>query len=129
MPTESGDATTVLLVDDDRSLLQSLTTALARHGYSVLPAADEEAAIRIVEGFRGRLDLALLDIVLDETTGAQLGMLVAERHPEAVVLFMSGHASDDPVLRGSIDADVNFIEKPFEIEELVGAIEGFLAEE
>jgi DNA-binding NtrC family response regulator len=64
------------------------------------------------------IDLLLTDVVMPEMSGKELFMRIAEIRPGIRALFMSGYAANIIAQRGVLDADVNFIQKPFSLESL-----------
>lgn len=125
-PGERGR--TVLIVEDDDGLRETLAKGLARHGFHVLTAATAAEALERAEA-EGEIDVLVLDIVLPDSWGAQVALAHTAFQPQTKFIYMSGHAQDDSVLRASVDVDeVPFLEKPFEVSELVEVIERTLAE-
>jgi two-component system cell cycle sensor histidine kinase/response regulator CckA len=110
---------TILLVDDEDSVRRMLTQLLERHGYTVLAAQDGVDALAVSDRYTGRIDLLITDIMMPRMHGRDLSKRLQERRPDTRVLFMSGYASDEIVERGLLDARMAFIQKPFEISELM----------
>lgn len=117
------DPTTVLVVDDDDDLRRSLVAALKRHGYRVLDADSAERGLQLAEAEPGGVHVALLDIMLPDSWGAQIVPDLRMHHPEIRVVFTSGYAASDPVLLAAIDPDTPFLHKPFDVDELLAAID------
>jgi|HubBroStandDraft_1064217.scaffolds.fasta_scaffold140151_2 DNA-binding response OmpR family regulator len=86
MPT-----TTVLIVDDDQAIADTLAVIFRMHGYSALVAYSAEQAIdRIASSIP---DLALLDVNLPGMNGIDLAIVLKANHPECHLLLVSGHES------------------------------------
>jgi len=116
---------TILLVEDEDDLRESLREVLEEEGYRVLDAADGAAALLVLERDGGALHLLLTDVVMPRMSGRELAMRVRETRPEVRVLFMSGwdpHASrlwrDEP--------GVALLPKPFTGDELTDKIRQLL---
>ena len=109
---------TILVVDDDPSVLQVASKVLKRGGYEVLEAEGGEAALRIAEESKDRISLLLTDVVMPGMGGRELSEAFAERYPAVHILFMSAYTEDEVILRGVRVAEVNFISKPFTVKGL-----------
>jgi signal transduction histidine kinase/CheY-like chemotaxis protein len=116
---------TILLVEDEDDLRESLREVLEEEGYRVLDAADAIAALEVLEKHGGPLHLLLTDVVMPRMSGRELALRVREAQPEARILFMSGwdpHASrlwrDEP--------GVALLPKPFTGDELTEKIRQLL---
>lgn len=113
---------TILYVDDyadNRRLLQSVLEAA---GFSVVQAPDGTQALKkLVEG---RLDLALIDLHLPDTTGYELAVRVRElpEYKKLPIIFVTA-GDHDPAARNSpLTPYDTFIQKPFELEALLREI-------
>jgi two-component system OmpR family response regulator len=103
----------LLVVDDDRDLVELLDYALRREGYDVVRAYDGESAVDAVG--RERPDLVVLDINLPKLTG----FVVLER-------LLSARQDESDILRGlQLGAD-DYITKPFRPKELVARVKAIL---
>jgi len=109
---------TILVVDDDPSVLQVASKVLRRGGYEVVEAGSGEAALDVAEQNDGQLDLLLTDVVMPGMSGRELAERLAERYPDVRLLFMSAYTEDEVILQGVRVAEVNFISKPFTVEGL-----------
>ncbi len=109
---------TILLVEDENTILQMTTLMLKRLGYTVLPAGSPELALDIVRTHDKGLDLLITDVVMPEMNGRELASRIQAVYPDIPVLFMSGYTADVIAHRGVLDQGVNFIQKPFSKKEL-----------
>ena len=117
---------TILVVEDDPSILPLLERILQRQGYEVL-AADSPVKARELAAMRqGEIQLLLTDVVLPDTNGRELASQLSKDQPNLMVLFMSGYTSNVIAHRGVLDDDVCFIQKPFESRELSEKVRGLL---
>jgi CheY-like chemotaxis protein len=102
---------TVLLVEDDDDVRVTVRRALASKGFRVCEAAHGEEAIAVANGEKS-IDLVLTGMVLPGSSGPAIFDCVRVIHPEAQVLYMSGHA--DPSLpENAPEASAFFLQKPF----------------
>jgi PAS domain S-box-containing protein len=113
---------TVLVVEDERALREIIEESLTALGYSVLAAADAEAALRTCETFSGTLDLMVTDVIMPGMGGGELARRFQERRPDTWVLYMSGFTDDSALLHGVLAEDMPFLEKPFTTNALAGKV-------
>ena len=112
-PSSLKTEETVLLVEDNKSLLRSAARMLERLGYHVLKADSPSNALLWVNDHDLRIDLLLSDVVLPEMTGKALALKIHAIRPDIKHLFMSGYTQNAISHKGILEAGVNFIPKPF----------------
>jgi DNA-binding NtrC family response regulator len=117
----------VLLVDDDETFLRTFGAGLTRSGFDVVTAASFQDALDRAGEPGPPLDVLVADINLQDGFGARLAMALAPLQPGARVVYISGYAATDPVLRDGIEGHMSFLGKPFEIEELAETVRSVLA--
>ncbi|HWR00390.1 MAG TPA: PAS domain-containing protein [Chlorobaculum sp.] len=108
---------TILLVEDELFILNIIKKVLEEKGYTVLAALNAEDAMIIMNKKREQIKLLVTDIVLPNMNGYELSNRLRESNPELRVLFMSGYARLDIDRDRNLVPGVNFIEKPFTIED------------
>ncbi|MFZ5569454.1 MAG: PAS domain-containing protein [Thermodesulfobacteriota bacterium] len=123
-----GKGETILMVEDDPTLLEMGQMMLRRLGYEVLAANAPSEAIRLVSEGGGEIHLFITDVVMPEMNGRELAERIQQIRPGVRYLFMSGYTADVIVHRGVLDEGVNFIQKPFSIKELGAKIHAVLSE-
>ncbi len=99
---------------------------LARNGYRVLSAASGVEARSVVDDQAGPIDLLLTDVMGPQMTGRELVAELRSRYPHLRVLYMSGYAHGALAARGTLDEDVEFIEKPFSQRALLAKVRQLL---
>jgi CheY-like chemotaxis protein len=104
---------TILLVEDEETVRGLTRTFLMQAGYKVLDAKSGEDAIRLCRAYDGPIDLLLTDVVMPEVSGKEVADRLLELRPGTRVLFMSGYTDEAIVQHGVLDANVEFIQKPF----------------
>jgi two-component system cell cycle sensor histidine kinase/response regulator CckA len=104
---------TVLVLEDEAAVRGLVKLVLTGCGYTVLEAADGEAAEKVASEFSGPIHLVLSDVVMPGAGGRVAAAGVMAKHPEAKVVFMSGYTDDAVVRQGVSAADVPFLQKPF----------------
>jgi PAS domain S-box-containing protein len=113
---------TILLVEDEPGLRALARRILERQGYSVLASANGREALEAASTHGAPLHLVLTDVVMPEMNGrAMVERLRAER-PELAVVYMSGYTDDDAVLRGALEPEASYIQKPFAPAELLRVV-------
>ena len=120
-------AGTVLIVDDSPGTLGFLTEALEREHFTVLVALRGERALATVQQLRP--DLVLMDAIMPELDGFETCRRL-KRMPGAAtipVIFMTGLADTDHVIRGLEAGGVDYVTKPVVPQELVARIRVHLA--
>jgi PAS domain S-box-containing protein len=119
-----ANAETILLVEDEASVLHVTAQALRTHGYRVLTALGHREALRVLERHEGSLALLLTDLVMPEMNGRDLAAEVRRRLPTIRVLYMSGYAGDDqsPVTEHTALDSAPLLEKPFSVSALLARV-------
>ncbi len=114
----AGRGETVLIVEDETSILKLAHTILERLGYNVLTAHTPGEAVAQAEAHRGRIHLLITDVVMPEMNGRELAGNLQTQYADLKVLFMSGYTANVIAHRGVLDEGVNFIQKPFSNRDL-----------
>ena len=120
-----GDET-VLVIEDEDAIRSVTCRILARNGYRVLSAASGVEARSVVDDQAGPIDLLLTDVMGPQMTGRELVAELRSRYPHLRVLYMSGYAHGALAARGTLDEDVEFIEKPFSQRALLAKVRQLL---
>ena len=119
---------TVLLVEDEDMVRRAVCAILRRGGYEILEAASGNAALELLRGFEGEVDLLVTDVVMPELSGRELALRVTELRPKIKVLYMSGYTDDTIVRHGVLEATMAFIQKPATPDDLLRKIRELLDE-
>jgi PAS domain S-box-containing protein len=104
---------TILLVEDEDVVRTLSRQILEMCGYTVLEATNGTEALTVGEKHDGKIDLLMTDVVMPKMGGKELAEIFARRYPQMRVLFTSGYTDDAVIRHGVINADTNFIQKPF----------------
>jgi two-component system, cell cycle sensor histidine kinase and response regulator CckA len=114
----------VLLVEDEDMVRAVAERALTRHGYQVVTATNGEEGLTVLQS-RDDIDMLVSDVVMPVMDGPALGQHAREMKPDLPILFMSGYAEEQ--LRKSISLEnVNFLPKPFSVQQLAEAVRAAL---
>ncbi len=117
---------TVLLVEDEASILKLTTRILERKGYTVLPAHSPGDAIGLAREYAADIALLCTDVVLPDMSGLDLAVAVQEICPRVKCLYMSGYTANMMTKNGVLSEDTNFIAKPFTMEGLAAKVRNTL---
>lgn len=110
---------TILLVDDEPTLRETLAEALEGEGWSVVTAADGAEAL---ERFRSeRPDLVLLDLMLPELSGIEVCRILRAESNVPIVMLTARDSEVDKVVGLELGAD-DYVTKPFSLRELAARI-------
>lgn len=120
---------TILLVEDEPALRESLASFLSRTGYKVLEAANGEEALSVAKKHSGIIDIVLSDVVMPKVSGRDFVTALLAIKPDVKVLFMSGYTDDTIVRHGVLNASVAFLQKPFALGALSRKLREVLAAE
>jgi two-component system cell cycle sensor histidine kinase/response regulator CckA len=129
-PRDNTQKGKVILVVDDEPIVRSLVRKLLEvEGYTVLDAANSEAAKMIWDKNKTAVDLLLVDCVMPDVSGQQLAEFFQRQKPGLKIIFFSGYGLD--VLTG-IENKVGgrrFIQKPFDADDLLNVVKSSLERE
>ncbi|MCF8084720.1 MAG: PAS domain S-box protein [Deltaproteobacteria bacterium] len=113
-----GQGETILVVEDDRSILNMAKKMLERLGYSVLTANSPDEAVHIARETGDEIHLLVTDVVMPKMSGKDLSEHLKASCAQIKTLFMSGYTADTIAHHGVLDEGVEFIEKPFSMNDL-----------
>lgn len=113
----------ILVVDDDKKIVDLVTLYLKRDGYTVLQAYDGQEALNVAR--RKRPDLIVLDLMLPELAGTDVCKLL-RTESRVPIIMLTARATDEEKLRGlDLGAD-DYLTKPFNPRELVARVRAVL---
>ncbi len=110
----------ILIVDDEKNIVSSLTGILTDEGYDVSMTGDGLEALEIIQ--MDPPDLVLLDIWLPGMDGIEVLKTVKTYYPEIEVLIMSGHGTIETAVKATKLGAQDFIEKPFSLDRITQSI-------
>lgn len=115
---------TVLIIEDDPTLLRGLKDNFERRGYTVHSASDGVTGLR--RALADRPDLVLLDIMLPGLNGYEICRQVREAELDMPILMLTAKGQEEDIVRGlELGAD-DYVTKPFGIQELLARCAAFL---
>ncbi|MCG6534931.1 MAG: ATP-binding protein [Syntrophales bacterium LBB04] len=121
-----GGHETVLLVEDEPTMLKPLSMMLERQGYTVLAANAPGEALRLAQSHVGKIHLLITDVVMPEMNGRDLAHKLLSLNPHLRCLFISGYTTDLIAHHGVLDQEVHFLQKPFSMQVLASKVRELL---
>ncbi len=118
---------TLLLVEDEAPVRESVRRLLEGHGYTIIEAQNGLDALRHYERNPGGIDLVLTDVTMPGMGGYELVEQLRTRQPELKVLFMSGYSERAISGEETAQKRTGYVEKPFSIETLMQRLREVLA--
>jgi PAS domain S-box-containing protein len=119
---QRGGGESILLVEDEKSLLSMVGTTLRAHGYKVREANTGVAGISLGDSQGVQIDLLVTDVILPDLSGPQVAERLLQVHPAMKVLFISGYTDDYISYPAVVDGETLLLEKPFSIGALLTRI-------
>jgi two-component system, cell cycle sensor histidine kinase and response regulator CckA len=116
----------ILVVEDEPSILSMTVQMLERQGYTALGAATPGEALRFAREHAGDIDLLMTDVIMTEMHGRDLAKKMLALYPGIKCLFMSGYTADVIAEHGMLEEGFNFIQKPFSMKDLGDKIRSVL---
>lgn len=104
---------TILVVEDNETILTLITTALSRLGYHVLSASDGHTALERFGTSPDDIRILVTDVMMPRMSGRELAVKLTALRPKIAVLYASGYTQDVTSRHGVFEPDVNFIQKPY----------------
>ncbi len=114
---------TILVVDDEKTLRETLADGLESEGYSVVQAADGREAVDVFR--RRRPDLILLDLMLPEISGTEVCRIIRAESGVPILMLTAKSAEVDKVVGLELGAD-DYVTKPFSFRELLARVRALL---
>ena len=114
-----GNGETILVVDDNESVLQTVVAILARANFRVLSAHSGASALKLSGETKSKIDLLLSDVDMPLVSGPVLGQTLKETRPDIHVMLMSGGANGSLLV---LNYGWAFIEKPFLPDKLTSMV-------
>jgi PAS domain S-box-containing protein len=115
---------TILLVEDNEMVRQLAHDVLQTLGADIIVAESPKQALQLSAG--KMVHLLLTDVIMPEMNGPELHRRLLKSHPHLKVLYMSGYTNNAIVHHGVLDGSVDYIQKPFNIQELARKVKSSL---
>jgi CheY-like chemotaxis protein len=116
---------TILVVDDEPTVLNFCKLILSRGGYRVLEAKSAAEALAVVKSAEP-IQLALLDVVMPGMNGVELAKRLRQMEPKPEILLMSGYSVNEVRNIAGGDCPFRLVWKPFKADPLLRMIQTVL---
>ena len=116
----------VLIIDDEAEIRRNLTVGLTQEGYSVVACPDGISAIHELNQAREKgiaYDNLVTDIFMPDIDGLKILKVIKTQYPELPVLVITGFGDESLKLTALSEHNTGYLDKPFEISDLVAALE------
>ncbi len=113
----------ILLVDDDREFRKEFKDSFEE--YEVIEAASGEEALEVLNK-PNEIDLVMLDVRMPGICGVEILNRIKETAPDLGIIILTAHSSEDVAIKALKGHADDYIEKPFDVEEVRGVIERLL---
>ncbi len=117
-----GGSETILVVEDEEAVSSLVVRVLRERGYRVLLARDGGEALEIWRRYPARIDLVLTDVVMPHVGGPELIEQLHAMGQRPRVLFASGYTNQALSSLRGLDLEVDVIEKPYSVADLVARV-------
>lgn len=124
-----GGAGTILLVDDEETVIDVVREMLEMLGYQVIIADSGREALKVYGSGREKIDLVILDMIMPETGGGETFDRLREINPDIKVLLSSGYSLNGEAAGIMARGCRGFIQKPVGIAELSRKVREVLAKQ
>jgi DNA-binding NtrC family response regulator len=109
----------ILIVDDEKSIADTLTMVFKIKGHDAMAAYSAESAVEAVESFEP--DIVLSDVIMGKMTGVDLAIYLSRARPDCKVILFSGQAATADLLQEATRKghDFRLLAKPIHPEKLI----------
>ena len=121
---QTGAPVRVLVVDDEPSLAELLSSVLRYEGWDVRTAGDGLGAVRAARDFRP--DAVILDVMLPDIDGLEVLRRLRQEQPRVCVLFLTARDAVEDRVAGITAGGDDYVTKPFSLEEVLARLRGLL---
>ena len=117
---------TILVVDDDPSILELVEEMLGRYGYKTIVARSGEAALAMYRDEKDRIDLIILDLNMPGMGGHKCLEELVKRYPKVKILISSGYSPNGTVRQTLKSGARGYLGKPYQISDMLNKIRELL---
>ena len=110
------ERSTVLIVDDDPRMCDSVKELLRRQSYELNTCNSGKQAVEYIE--KNAVDLVLLDMMMPDMDGHQIMDFLSQRRPDTLIIVITGHASMESAIISMKRGAYDYIRKPCKVEEI-----------
>jgi two-component system OmpR family response regulator len=121
---DNGNQATILVVDDEPSIVDAVSTALRYEGLDVVEARTGRQAL--AEATRSEPDLIVLDWMLPDVDGLEVGRRLRDRGFRSAILFLTAKDAVEDKVQALRAGGDDYVTKPFSLAELVARVHAIL---
>ncbi len=121
-----GGTETILIVEDEKDLLQIMNTILRQYGYRVIVAVDGKQALDLYREHSSDINLVISDIIMPEMNGLDLFAKISADDPEINYIFITGYASEFIIRNHAARENTVLLQKPFKMNDLAEKVRELL---
>ncbi|MDD4155159.1 MAG: PAS domain S-box protein [Candidatus Cloacimonetes bacterium] len=125
-PIQYNGTETILVVEDELMILNVTSSILKKIGYNVIAFNTPNKAIDYCNQSSHKIDLIITDVIMPNMNGKKLASKIKKVFPDIKILYMSGYTSNMLSQHGVSNDNINFIQKPFSVNELAEKISEIL---
>ena len=126
-PSKPAAGTTLLLVDDEESVLRVMSRLMQRAGFKVLTASDGRVAIDMFRASKDEIHVAVVDLTLPGVDGETVCREIIAIKPGIAVILASGYGADEVAARFLPGQIAGVVQKPYPHEALITLVRNALA--
>ncbi len=119
----------VLIVEDNKQVLDVASTALKSLGYTVYQASNGKEALEDIKSNKYKFDIVITDLIMPVLNGKEFIFRAKKIIPSLKVIYTSGYTDNHIVHNGMLEDGINFIQKPYSLVTLAKTIRKILEEE
>ncbi len=123
-----GGSETILVADDDESVLRLTRELLECYGYDVITATNGKEALKVYQSHGDSISLTILDSIMPEMDGNQSSAAILQLNPKAKILIASGYLGNGASDGTPACAVKGFVEKPYVTSEFLKMVRDILDE-
>lgn len=113
----------ILVVDDEAVMVNSIRIGLENNGYRVFEAFNAQQALDYLDRDECRIDLVITDYLMPAMNGLELLVAIRKNHPLLPIMIMTGYAETSLIIEALKNHCDSFIEKPLNLAQLIAEIE------
>ena len=118
----------LLVIDDNKEILEALYDFLSKKEYDVVPASNGLEGLKLIENEKEGFDVVITDLIMPDISGVALISIIKKKYPNTRVIAITGWGEHPEALATEAEAD-HVLEKPFELSDLEKLIKKLLSSE
>jgi DNA-binding NtrC family response regulator len=118
----------LLVIDDNKEILEALYDFLSKKEYDVVPASNGLEGLKLIENEKQGFDVVITDLIMPDISGVALISIIKKKYPNTRVIAITGWGEHPEALATEAEAD-HVLEKPFELSDLEKLIKKLLSSE